>query len=142
MRYDIIDVPPCVEVRRNHPLWGYVCPLLLEEYDWFQELKTSSPFGSLMQRYWPECIDIFFSWLDNHPEYSDQEDTRCIHGVNSARRAFETFCNPDSPSGMALKITLEFQAARDHHEPIRLGELVCDQEIGTAPSCIPPGGKG
>lgn len=124
IKYNITGVPPCMEVHRHHPLWGYVCPLLLEEYDWFHELKAASPFGHLLQRYWPESIDMFFGWLDNHPEYADDEDTRCIHGVNSARRAFETFCSPDSGSGQALRITLECWAEKEHHEPQAISEIL------------------
>ena len=126
VRYNIIGVPPCVEVHRGHPLWFYVCPLLLEEYDWFPKLKAESPFGHLLQRYWPECIDMFFGWLDNHPEYSDPEDVRAIHGVNSARRAFEAFCRPDSPSGMALRVTLECWAEQTHSEPMSISDILSD----------------
>lgn len=124
MKCNIIGVPPCVEVHRRHPLWGYVCPLLLEEYDWFYIIKAESPFGALLNRYWPECIDMFFGWLDNHPEYQDEDDLRVIHGVQSARRAFETFINPNSPSGQALRCTLEFWADNHRGDPHHISELL------------------
>lgn len=124
IHYDICGVPPCVEVHRHHPLWGYVCPLLLEEYDWFSIIKAESPFGALLNRYWPKCIDLFFGWLDNHPEYQDEDDLRVIHGVQSARRAFETFINPNSPSGQALRCTLEFWADNHRSEPLLIGEIL------------------
>lgn len=124
MKYNIIGVPPCVEVHRRHLLWGYVCPLLLEEYDWFYIIKAESPFGALLNRYWPECIDMFFGWLDNHPEYQDEDDLRVIHGVQSARRAFETFINPNSPSGQALRCTLEFWADNHRGEPQPISEIL------------------
>jgi len=133
IKYNITGVPPCVEVHRHHPLWGYVCPLLLEEYDWFHNLKASSPYGHLLQRYWPECIDMFFGWLDNHPEYLEEYsinhepstiNPHVIHGVNSARRAFETFCHPDSGSGQALRITLECWAEKEHHQPMLIGDII------------------
>lgn len=122
--YDVIGAPACVEVHRHHPLWGYVCPLLLEEYEWFSIIKAESPFGALLNRYWAECIDMFFGWLDNHPEYQDEDDLRVIHGVQSARRAFETFISPNSPSGQALRCTLELWADNHRVEPQPISKIL------------------
>lgn len=123
-RMDVTDLPPDVEKHRCHPLWHYLCPLLLEEYEWFSLLKSQSTFGHLMQRFWPECFDCFMGWLAHHPEYTAQGSALVIHGVESARRAFETFCDPESSSGKALWERLVFLESLQKTKTESIGQLI------------------
>ena len=108
----------------SSPCWCYLVPLLHEECEWFSDLKSRYPYGHLMQRFWLPCFQSFMGWLSRHSEYFSEDSPRFIHGVSSARCAFETFSDPECASGQALWAQLEYLESLQKHETESIGTLI------------------
>ena len=127
VRYSFQNIPHYFLAYQDREWFGYVMALTNEEMDdlypdsWFRSIIDRCPFSPLLRHYWPQVIHHFMGWIDHHPDYADAHQPEVIHGVESARRAFETFYQDAQD---ALRANLEYLASRYHHEPQRMGDIL------------------
>ena len=127
VHYSFQNIPDYFRAYEDREWFGYVMALTNEEMDdmypdsWYRSVLSLSDFAPLLRHYWPQVIHQFMGWLDRHPDYVDEQQPEVIHGVESARRAFDAFYQD---SHEALCSYLEYLASREHHEPMPISEIL------------------
>lgn len=105
---------------RKTDWFGYVAPLFIEEYEWHDIVCNGYPTPALLAGFWETALYHFCTYIsmletfslecireENLEPYSPPENSlnwlvMNIHGVESARRAFEHFVKPDTFTGIEL----------------------------------------
>lgn len=102
----------------RYPWFAYVAPLIIQDYEWCQNLIKSYPLPQLLEAFWETALSEFCYYLRCYQEFKEDRSAPddplgpytppegslnwkidLIHGVSSARTAFEHFINIATPKG-------------------------------------------
>lgn len=119
---------------RKTDWFGYVAPLFIEEYEWHDIVCNGYPTPSLLAGFWETALYQFCTYIsmletfslecireEHLAPYSPPENSlnwlvMNIHGVESARRAFEHFVDPRTHMGTQLYYQLLICANNSNEE--------------------------
>lgn len=107
-------------MKENLDNFQYIAPLFVEEYAWHDRVCSSYPKPNMLQDCWEVALYLFCSYislLKNTIGRSDEADYAPpvgslnwmilnIHGVESARKAFERFVDIEHYQGKMVFIEL------------------------------------
>jgi len=99
--------------------YDYVIPLLIQEFEWFDQVINQYPQSELLRYYWESVILKFIDYISmyHHIEKISIEHhhrlasprinsvdwlIKRINGIGSARKAFERYIKPDTATGQEL----------------------------------------
>jgi len=99
--------------------YEHVFPLLIQDFDWFEEVIHHYPQPELLRHYWDEAILEFLHYIamyrflegecvgNHHLLASPRIDTvdwliKRIRNIKTARIAFERFIKPETATGKEL----------------------------------------
>lgn len=118
----IENLPAWAEKYNRHidrcPWFVYVAPLIIQDYEWCQNIIKSYPHPQLLEHFWETVLSEFCYYIRCYhefkaelsepdeplgpyvaPEGSLNWKIDQIHGVSSARTAFEHFIDITKPKG-------------------------------------------